>query len=106
MRLRRLLGYNLLTAVVLGVIGFYVGWWLGHLVKGPSVAYFDDTSQNDIALYVAYLMAAPALSLARRYGLDACIECGICTYVCPSHLPLLHGIRTLRGERELEVEED
>lgn len=29
-------------------------------------------------------------------GLDACIECGVCTYVCPSHLPLLAGIRTLK----------
>ena len=33
--------------------------------------------------------------LADRYGLDACIECGICTYVCPSHLPILSGIRAL-----------
>jgi electron transport complex protein RnfC len=38
--------------------------------------------------------------LADAYGLAACIECGICNYVCPSHLPLLEGIRTLR-RREL-----
>jgi len=55
MKLRRLLGYNLLTAVVLGIVGFYVGWWLGQLVKGPSLDYFGDTGQNDIALFVAYL---------------------------------------------------
>jgi electron transport complex protein RnfC len=36
---------------------------------------------------------------AARNGLDVCIECGICSYVCPSHLPLLQGIRTLRGAR-------
>ncbi len=54
MNLRRLLGFNLLTAVVLGVVGFYVGWWLGHLVKAPSLDYFGDTGQNDIALFVAY----------------------------------------------------
>ncbi len=36
------------------------------------------------------------MDLAHRYGLDACIECGICSYVCPSHLPLLGGIRVLR----------
>jgi cytochrome c oxidase subunit 1 len=52
---RRLLGYNLLTAVVLGIVGFYLGWWLGHQVTGASLAYFDDTGQNDIALFVAYL---------------------------------------------------
>jgi len=32
-----------------------------------------------------------------RYGLDACIECGVCSYVCPSRLPLLNGIRLLRS---------
>jgi cytochrome c oxidase subunit I len=57
MKLRRLLGYNLLTAVVLAVVGYYVGWWLGHQIKGPSLAYFDDTGQNDIALFLAYLVA-------------------------------------------------
>ena len=31
----------------------------------------------------------------------ACIECGICSYICPSHLPLLLGIRILkRAARE------
>jgi electron transport complex protein RnfC len=34
--------------------------------------------------------------LAESYGLAACIECGVCSYVCPSRLPLLEGIRTLR----------
>jgi cytochrome c oxidase subunit 1 len=57
MKLRRLLGYNLLTAVVLGIVGFYVGWWLGHQITGPSLAYFDNTGQNDIALFLAYLLA-------------------------------------------------
>lgn len=36
------------------------------------------------------------IELADYYGLDACIECGVCAYVCPSHLPLLDGIRKLR----------
>lgn len=31
------------------------------------------------------------------YGLDACIECGVCSYVCPSRLPLLAGIRSLKN---------
>ncbi len=35
---------------------------------------------------------------AQEIGLDACIECGICSYVCPSNLPLLKGIRALRGQ--------
>ena len=57
MKLRRLLGYNLLTGVVLGIVGFYVGWWLGHQFNGPSIAYFANTDQNDIALFLAYLVA-------------------------------------------------
>ena len=56
MNVRRLIGFNLLTAVVFAVVGFYVGWWLGHQITGPSIAYFDDTHQNDIALFVAYLV--------------------------------------------------
>jgi hypothetical protein len=56
MKLRRLIGFNLLTGIVFGVIGFYVGWWLGHQVKGPSLDYFSDTGQNDIALFIAYFV--------------------------------------------------
>jgi cytochrome c oxidase subunit 1 len=56
MNVRRLFGFNLLSAVVLGVVGFYVGWWLGHQVTGKSIAYFSDTNQNDVALFVAYLV--------------------------------------------------
>jgi len=37
------------------------------------------------------------LFLASQCGLEACIECGICSYVCPSNLPLLPGIRALRN---------
>lgn len=38
-----------------------------------------------------------SLDLARHYGLDSCIECGVCSYLCPSHLPLLTGIRSLKS---------
>jgi cytochrome c oxidase subunit I len=57
MNVRRLLGYNLLSAVVLGIVGYYVGWWLGHQITGPSLAYFSDTGQPDIALFLAYILA-------------------------------------------------
>lgn len=40
------------------------------------------------------------LVLAERYGIEACIECGVCSYVCPSHLPLLSGIRALRRDAD------
>jgi electron transport complex protein RnfC len=38
-------------------------------------------------------------SLARKAGIEACIECGVCTYVCPSELPLLGGVRHIRSRQ-------
>jgi electron transport complex protein RnfC len=35
--------------------------------------------------------------LAERFGLEACVECGLCSQVCPSRLPLLQSIRSLRA---------
>ncbi len=46
--------FNLGTAVVLGLIGFFVGAWLGHLV-GANVHYNQVGDQNDIAVVFAYL---------------------------------------------------
>jgi electron transport complex protein RnfC len=49
------------------------------------------------------------LNWARGYGIDACIECGICSYVCPSRLPLLQAVRIMRrakpdkGQEAVEV---
>ncbi len=39
------------------------------------------------------------LVMADRFGLNSCIECGICTYVCPSRLPLMGAIRGMKAER-------
>lgn len=41
------------------------------------------------------------LAMAHRFGLRSCIDCGICSYVCPSHLPLLQSIRQLREAAEV-----
>ncbi len=54
--LRRLLGFNLLTAVVLGVGGYYLGWFIGHQVStGKSFEFISATDENDVALLLAYL---------------------------------------------------
>ena len=53
---RRLIGFNLLSAVVLAAVGYYVGWWLGHQVNAPSLDYRGDTGQNDVALFLAYIL--------------------------------------------------
>jgi cytochrome c oxidase subunit 1 len=54
---RRLIGFNLLSGVVLLIVGFYFGWWLGHQIHAESLDYFGDTNQNDIALMLGYLFA-------------------------------------------------
>jgi cytochrome c oxidase subunit 1 len=56
MSLRRLFGFNLLFAIVLGAVGYYLGWWVGHQINTKSLGYFDNTGQNDVALFLAYLL--------------------------------------------------
>jgi electron transport complex protein RnfC len=36
------------------------------------------------------------LALAEASGVEACLECGVCSYVCPSGLPLLPAIQMMR----------
>lgn len=56
-RLRRLIGFNLLTGLVLGVGGFYLGWFIGRQVNGKSIDYFGTIGQNDVMLFLGYLFA-------------------------------------------------
>ncbi len=52
---RRLLGFNLLTAVVLGIGGYYFGWWIGHLItEGKSFEYTLKIDENDVGLLLGY----------------------------------------------------
>jgi cytochrome c oxidase subunit I len=54
--LRRLVGFNLLSAVILGVAGYYLGWFIGHQISsGKSFEFFSATDENDVALLLAYL---------------------------------------------------
>jgi cytochrome c oxidase subunit 1 len=52
---RGLIGFNLLTGILLGIVGFYFGWWLGHQIHFTAYAFVADTGQNDIALLLGYL---------------------------------------------------
>jgi cytochrome c oxidase subunit I len=51
---RRLIGFNLLTAVLLGVGGYYLGWFTGHQITGKSYEFQSATDENDVALLLAY----------------------------------------------------
>jgi cytochrome c oxidase subunit I len=53
---RRLLGFNLLTAVILGIGGYYLGWFIGHQISGKSFEFQSATDENDVALLLAYLL--------------------------------------------------
>src|SRR6478609_6808178 len=55
---RAIFGWNALTGIVLGVGGFYLGWWVGHQIHAKSIEYFADTNQNDVALMLGYLFFA------------------------------------------------
>jgi cytochrome c oxidase subunit I len=52
---RRLLGFNLLAGIVLGIAGYWLGYWIGTLIHAPSLDYYGDTGQNDIAILLGYL---------------------------------------------------
>ena len=58
---RRLLGFNLLSGVILAAAAYYLGWWLGHQINAKSINYFGETDQNDIALFLAYIFAVIGL---------------------------------------------
>ncbi len=49
---RRLIGYNLLSGIVLGVVGWYVGWYGAHAVVGPSLDYFGDIDYNELSVFL------------------------------------------------------
>jgi cytochrome c oxidase subunit 1 len=54
--MRRLLGFNLLTGIVLAILGFLLGRWIGDQISGPSLDYVSDTGQSDVATALAYLL--------------------------------------------------
>src|SRR6266571_2943630 len=53
--LRRLIGFNLLSAVVLGIVGFFVGHWIGVQI-GIGKDYLVTTDQNDVAVFMGFLV--------------------------------------------------
>ena len=37
------------------------------------------------------------LAMAEGYSLNNCFECGCCSYVCPSHIPLVQYFRIAKA---------
>jgi cytochrome c oxidase subunit 1 len=54
---RRLLGFNLLSAVLLGIGGYYLGWFIGRQIGFEgSFAYQSKTNENSVALLLGYFL--------------------------------------------------
>ena len=69
MMVRRLFGFNLLTATVLGVGGYYLGWFLGHHITGASIAYFSTSiDQNDVSVFLGYFLGVGGFLLGLGFG--------------------------------------
>ncbi len=52
---RRLVGFNLLTAVLLGVGGYYLGWFIGRQIGYEgSFHYQTKSNENDVSLLLGY----------------------------------------------------
>src|SRR5256885_10385148 len=53
---RRLIGFNMLTGLVLGIGGWFLGAWIGgQMAVGHP--YLQGTDQNDVGIYMGYLFA-------------------------------------------------
>ena len=54
---RRLVGFNLLTAVLLGVGGYYLGWFIGRQIGFEGSFHYQTASdENDVSLLLGYFL--------------------------------------------------
>src|SRR5437588_739781 len=54
---RRLIGFNVLTGIVLGILGWLLGSWIGGRISGQSLNYFSsEAGQNDISIFLGYFL--------------------------------------------------
>ena len=63
--LRRLIGFNLLSAIVLGIVGFFLGHWIGgQIAVGKD--YLIGTDQNDVAVFMGFFVGSIVTFLGER----------------------------------------
>ena len=54
---RKLLGFNILTGILLGIVGWLVGHWIGDRFAGANLAYYSaQAGANDIAVMLGYFL--------------------------------------------------
>ncbi|HZU61964.1 MAG TPA: cbb3-type cytochrome c oxidase subunit I, partial [Solirubrobacteraceae bacterium] len=53
---RQLIGFNMLTGILLGIGGWFLGHFIGGRITGANLTYFsEEAGQNDIAIMMGYL---------------------------------------------------
>jgi cytochrome c oxidase subunit 1 len=52
---RRLFGFNMLTGVILGIVGYWIAWLLAGLLTGASLDSYAESGSNDVRTMLAYL---------------------------------------------------
>ena len=67
---RRLFGFNALTAIVLGIAGYYLGWFIGHHIHGVSVGYLapGGIDQNDLSVFIGYFLGVAGFLIGIGFG--------------------------------------
>src|SRR2546423_8040257 len=55
---RRLIGFNLLSAVLLRVGRYYLRWFIGHQLSRQSLEYQKANHENDLVLLPPYVLGA------------------------------------------------
>jgi cytochrome c oxidase subunit I len=54
---RRLMGFNVITGILLGIGGWFLGYWIGTRITGESLSYFaSESGENDIAIFLGYFL--------------------------------------------------
>jgi cytochrome c oxidase subunit 1 len=54
---RRLIGFNILTGIVLGIAGWFLGYVIGDHIHGANLTYYSEQAgQNDVAIMLGYFL--------------------------------------------------
>jgi cytochrome c oxidase subunit 1 len=54
---RKLIGFNMLTGILLGIVGWYLGHFIGGRFTGANLAYYGtEAGENDIAIFLGYFL--------------------------------------------------
>ncbi|MCK7577446.1 MAG: RnfABCDGE type electron transport complex subunit D [Chromatiales bacterium] len=91
------------TKGVSGVLALAEDWHPGRTAQGLSLhpvralpGGLPDAPQS-LAASACWRPSANTQQMAGRYHLDDCFECGCCSYVCPSNIPLVQQFRIAKA---------